>query len=104
MPPPLALDDKSASQKRTKDAPYCYDHTPDPQLKPGQVYNDNHGGIMMTCDFTAEVLSEVCVDVCTNSLCTHSHAGESLNYATANIEDAVHLDISVAGLSPEGLL
>ena len=49
-------------------------------------------------DFTAEILSEICTDV-SRDVCTELQplSGETLVYATANVEDGVHLDISAAG-------
>ena len=48
-------------------------------------------------DFTAEILSEVCSDVCTEPP-LQPLSGETLTYATANVEDAgARLDISAAG-------
>ena len=47
-------------------------------------------------DFTAEVLSEVCTDVCTEPP-LQPLSGETLTYATANVEDGARLDISAAG-------
>ena len=48
------------------------------------------------CDFTAEILSEVCADVCTEPP-LQLLLGETLTYATANVEDGALLDISAAG-------
>ena len=48
-------------------------------------------------DFTAELLSEVCADVCTEPP-LQPLSGETLTYATANVEDGARLDISAAGL------
>ena len=47
-------------------------------------------------DFTAEILSEVCADVCTEPP-LQPLLGETLTYATANVEDGARLDISAAG-------
>ena len=47
-------------------------------------------------DFTAGVLSEVCTDVCTEPP-LQPLSGETLTYATANVEDGARLDISAAG-------
>ena len=47
-------------------------------------------------DFTAELLSEVCADVCTEPP-LQLLSGETLTYATANVEDGACLDISAAG-------
>ena len=47
-------------------------------------------------DFTAKVLSEVCTDVCTEPP-LQPLSGETLTYATANVEDGARLDISAAG-------
>ena len=47
-------------------------------------------------DFTAEILSEVCTDVC-NEPPLQLLSGETLTYATANVEDGARLDISAAG-------
>ena len=47
-------------------------------------------------DFTAEILSEVCVDVCIKPP-LQPLSGETLTYATANVEDGARLDISAAG-------
>ena len=46
--------------------------------------------------FTAGVLSEVCTDVCTEPP-LQPLSGETLTYATANVEDGARLDISAAG-------
>ena len=47
-------------------------------------------------DFIAELLSEVCADVC-NEPPLQPLSGETLTYATANVEDGACLDISAAG-------
>ena len=47
-------------------------------------------------DFTAEILSEVCSDVCTEPT-LQPLSGETLTYATANVEDGARLNISAAG-------
>ena len=48
------------------------------------------------CDSTAEFLSEVCADVCTEPP-LQALSGETLTYATANAEDVACLDIFAAG-------
>ena len=47
-------------------------------------------------DFTAEILSEVCSDVCTEPH-LQPLSGETLTYATANVEDGARLDVSATG-------
>ena len=47
-------------------------------------------------DFTAEILSEVCANVCTEPS-LQPLSGETMTYATANVEDGARLDISAAG-------
>ena len=47
-------------------------------------------------DFTAEILSEVCADVCTEPS-LQPLSGETMTNATANVEDGARLDISAAG-------
>ena len=47
-------------------------------------------------DFIAEILSEVCADVCTEPP-LQPLSGETLTYTTANVEDGTRLDISAAG-------
>ena len=47
-------------------------------------------------DFTAEILLEVCADVCTEPP-LQPLSGETLTYTTANVEDGARLDISAAG-------
>ena len=47
-------------------------------------------------DFIAEILSEVCADICTEPP-LQPLSGETLTYATANVEDGTRLDISAAG-------
>ena len=49
-------------------------------------------------DFTAEILSEVCSDVCTEPH-LQPLSGETLTYATANVEDGACLDVSATGWS-----
>ena len=46
-------------------------------------------------DFTAEILSEVCADCTEPSL--QPLSGETMTYATANVEDGARLNISAAG-------
>ena len=47
-------------------------------------------------DFTAEILSEVCADVCTEPS-LQPLSGETMTNATANVEDGARLDISATG-------
>ena len=43
-------------------------------------------------DFTAETLSEVCTDVCIEPS-LQPLSGETLDYATANVEDGARVDV-----------
>ena len=52
-------------------------------------YNDLH-------DFTAETLSEVCTDVCIEPS-LQPLSGETLDYATANVEDDARVDVCATG-------
>ena len=53
-----------------------------------------HNGL---CDFTAEVLSEVSTYVHTEPTLQQPLSGETLTYATMNVEYGAYLDISAAG-------
>ena len=47
-------------------------------------------------DFTAETLSEVCTDVCIEPS-LQPLSGETLDYATANVEDGARVDVCATG-------